>query len=80
MINKEFRSKLKKAGVSDDVANEVIKAIDQKENESSELAENIRQVVAIYQGQATLGKRINVVLHEGRVGVCETPLKNKSVT
>ena len=28
--------------------------------------EGIRQAVAVYQGQATLGKIINVVLHEGR--------------
>ena len=30
------------------------------------MAENIRQAVAIYQGQATLGKIINIILHEGR--------------
>jgi signal transduction histidine kinase len=60
------RSKLKKAGVSDETANEVIKAISQKEEENNQLAEGIRQTVAIYQGQATLGKIINVVLHEGR--------------
>ena len=30
------------------------------------MAEDIRQAVAVYQGQATLGKIINFVLHEGR--------------
>ncbi len=60
------RSKLKKAGVSDETANDVIKAIALKEEENNQLAEGIRQTVAIYQGQATLGKIINVVLHEGR--------------
>jgi len=59
-------AKLKKAGVSDEVTSEVIKAITQKEDENNQLAENIRQTVAIYQGQATLGKIVRVVLHEGR--------------
>lgn len=65
-LKQGIQSKLKKAGVPDNTTAEVIKAISQKENENNQLAENIRQTVAIYQGQATLGKIINVVLHEGR--------------
>ena len=65
-LKQGIRTKLRKAGVSDDIANEVIKAIIQKEDENNQLADGIRQTVALYQGQATLGKIINVVLHEGR--------------
>ncbi len=65
-LKQGIQSRLKKAGVSDKTTNEVIRAIAQKEDENNQLAENIRQTVAIYQGQATLGKIINVVLHEGR--------------
>jgi signal transduction histidine kinase len=61
-----IRSKLTKAGVSEETSNEIIKIIAKKEAENNQLADNIRQTVAIYQGQATLGKILNVVLHEGR--------------
>ena len=47
-------------------AEEVIELIDQEAAEKNKVAEEIRQAVAIYQGQATLGKIINVILHEGR--------------
>lgn len=65
-LKQGIQYRLKKAGVSDEIASDVIKAITQKEDENNQLAEDIRQTVAIYQGQATLGKIINVVLHEGR--------------
>jgi len=65
-LKENIRSRLKKAGISDEIASEIVKDINKKEDESNQLAEDIRQTVAIYQGQATLGKIINVVLHEGR--------------
>ena len=47
-------------------AEKIIELIDQDAEEKNKVAEEIRQAVAIYQGQATLGKIINVILHEGR--------------
>lgn len=47
-------------------AEEVIELIDQDAADKNKVVEEIRQAVAIYQGQATLGKIINVILHEGR--------------
>ena len=47
-------------------AEEIIELIDQDTENKNKVAEEIRQAVAIYQGQATLGKIINVILHEGR--------------
>ncbi len=59
-------SSLKKANVAKETIDEVIRAVTQKEVENNQLAEDISLTVAKYQGQATLGKIVNVVLHEGR--------------
>lgn len=58
--------KLTKSGVSEQLANDVIAIISKEEEEKNRIADDIRKIVAIYQGQATLGKIINVILHEGR--------------
>ncbi|MCX9013995.1 MAG: sensor histidine kinase [Candidatus Methanoperedens sp.] len=60
------RSKLNKSGVDENITDDIINSIAKKEEESNRIVEDIRQTVAIYQGQATLGKIVNVILHEGR--------------
>ncbi|WP_159727107.1 sensor histidine kinase [Sphingobacterium sp. 18053] len=40
--------------------------ISEKEEKSNKIADELKQVIALYQGQATVGKIVNVVLHEGR--------------
>lgn len=62
----EIREKLHKRGIAGEIADEVLDSVNQDEKEKNKLADEIRQAVAVYQGQATLGKIINVVLHEGR--------------
>ena len=65
-MKREIRTRLHR-GVGDHSAiDEIFEIIDRDEEEKNKAAERIRQAVAIYQGQATLGKIINVVLHEGR--------------
>jgi len=54
------------AGVDDAIRISVLDSIVEQQTESNEIVEEIRQTFAIYEGQATLGKIINVVLHEGR--------------
>ncbi len=73
-----IRSKLTKSGISQKNTEEIIEIIANKEKENNAIAEDIRQTVAIYQGQATLGKIINVILHEGRrpLGFFKNQLKN----
>lgn len=44
----------------------VMAAIDEAEKEKNEVLQSIKELVAIYQGQATMGKIVGVVLHEGR--------------
>lgn len=61
-----IRSSLLKSGVSKQVVSDVIELITRDSEAKNKVADDIRQTVAIYQGQATLGKIINVILHEGR--------------
>jgi signal transduction histidine kinase len=65
-LREGIRKKLTKSGVDKDTANDIIEIISKEEQEKTRIVDDIRQTVAIYQGQATLGKIINVVLHEGR--------------
>jgi len=65
-IQRGIRLKLSKSGVDKKITDDVIELINQDTIEKNKVIDEIRQAVAIYQGQATLGKIINVVLHEGR--------------
>jgi hypothetical protein len=62
VLKHQVRTQLDKGATADDI----IELIDQDAADKNRVAEEIRQAVAIYQGQATLGKIINVILHEGR--------------
>lgn len=61
-----IRSRLTKHGIDKKTADEIMEIINQEAEGKNKVADEIRQAVAIYQGQATLGKIINVILHEGR--------------
>lgn len=61
-----IRSSLLKSGVGKQVVSDVIELITRDSEAKNKMADDVRQTVAIYQGQATLGKIINVILHEGR--------------
>lgn len=65
-LEHKIRLQLTKSGVERKTTDEIIGIINQDAHEKNKIADEIRQVVAIYQGQATLGKIINVILHEGR--------------
>lgn len=54
------------ANLQSEKVNEVKKVIDQTELEKAKELENIRNEIAVYQGQATLGKIIMILMHEGR--------------
>lgn len=49
-----------------DKSNKVIDIISQVEVKAKQTINDLQDIIAIYQGQATLGKIIMVVLHEGR--------------
>ena len=57
---------LKHSGMNKTTIEEVNKIIDKEQNKKNEAIEEIKKAVAVYQGQATLGKIVNIILHEGR--------------
>lgn len=57
---------LKEEKMSDETINTVLDIISKDEEKKVETINDIQTAIAVYQGQATLGKIINVVLHEGR--------------
>ena len=61
-----IRTQLTKGEVDETTADEIIEIISQDAEDKNRIAEGICQAVAVYQGQATLGKIISVILHEGR--------------
>ena len=65
-LKEKIVSKLDSSGVSKDIKNSITMLIDSDAKVKNAAAERISKVVATYQDQATLGKIINVVLHEGR--------------
>ncbi len=65
-MKRDVQLRLSKSGISEEAAEGIIEVLSQDEEERNQAADEIRQAVAIYQGQATLGKIINVVIHEGR--------------
>ena len=52
--------------ISETAKNSILSIIDDAEKEKNEMLLSIKETVAIYQGQATVGKIVNVVLHEAR--------------
>ena len=65
-LKRDVRSKLSGAQVNDATTSEVIELIESDEKRRSESIGRLRDAIAVYQGHATLGKIVNVVLHEGR--------------
>ena len=65
-LKREIRTQLRKVPFDQSAADEIMGIIDREEEEKNKVVEEIRKAVAIYQGHATLGKIINVILHEGR--------------
>ena len=65
-LKADVQKTLKTGNVDTNITTSVLTAIDESEKEKNKIIQSIKETVAIYQGQATLGKIINVILHEGR--------------
>lgn len=61
-INKELADR----DVPESERKKIVGLIDSRVEESNKVIEDVKRIIAIYQGQATLGKIVKVVLHEGR--------------
>ena len=64
-LKRDVLERLTKSGIDPKTSNKIIDIISREEEDKNNIADEVRQAVAIYQGQATLGKIINVILHEG---------------
>lgn len=66
----DLKEKLNRAldnlGVEPKEVETINKIIYDKEVENNKIADELKQAIALYQGQATVGKIVNVILHEGR--------------
>lgn len=65
-LKKSIGSTLRKAGLPSPTITEIEDILSKEQTKKNEAIEEIKRTVAVYQGQATLGKIINIVLHEGR--------------
>jgi C4-dicarboxylate-specific signal transduction histidine kinase len=65
-LKQGIRDKLSERKIDKTVADEILAIINREAEDKNRIVDEIRQTVAVYQGQATLGKIINVILHEGR--------------
>jgi signal transduction histidine kinase len=66
ILKQEIQENLKKTGVSDTVVSNITELLEKDFVEKQKAYERVSKAVAIYQDQATLGKIMNVVVHEGR--------------
>ena len=64
-LKRDVLARLTSFDIDQRTSDKIIDIISREEEEKNKIADEIRQAVAIYQGQATLGKIINVILHEG---------------
>ena len=64
-LKRDIQTKLTRSGSEKKTTEEIIERISQDEETKNKVADEIRQAVAVYQGQATLGKIITIILHEG---------------
>lgn len=65
-LKKSVKDELNKSNISSSLVSNIENIISETEKEKSSLFKEIKETIAIYQGQATLGKIIMVIMHEGR--------------
>ncbi|WP_299252924.1 sensor histidine kinase [uncultured Aquimarina sp.] len=65
-LSKDVSKKLDSLKADDNTINEIKSLIKKEAEKKSLILNNIQKTIAIYQGQATLGKVVTVLLHEGR--------------
>lgn len=59
-------TRLKNLKVTEETRIEINDILEKEEQKKQSLRQEIEKTIAIYQGQATLGKIVNFILHEGR--------------
>ena len=65
-LSESIETSLRGYGAKDESITAIKKILKEEEAEKSKLILGIQETIAIYQGQASLGKIVNIILHEGR--------------
>ena len=65
-VKTSIGKKLSEFSIDKKAIDEIENILTEEEAKKAELKEEIEKTIAIYQGQATLGKIVNFILHEGR--------------
>jgi signal transduction histidine kinase len=65
-LKENINKQLDMLGIEPKKRETINKIISEKEEKSNKIADELKQIIALYQGQATVGKIVNVILHEGR--------------
>lgn len=65
-VKSTIGKKLSEFKIDKKAIDEIDAILTKEEEKKAELKEEIEKTIAIYQGQATLGKIVNFILHEGR--------------
>ena len=65
-VKTSIGKKLSEFKIDKKAIDEIDNILTKEEAKKAELKEEIEKTIAIYQGQATLGKIVNFILHEGR--------------
>lgn len=65
-VKSAIDTRLKNLKVTEEARTEISDILEKEEQKKQSLKQEIEKTIAIYQGQATLGKIVNFILHEGR--------------
>lgn len=68
-LTNTIEEKLNHFNISKENIQQITSILKKEEDNKAGLLENIEKTIAIYQGQATLGKIVNFILHEGRKSI-----------
>jgi len=68
-LKENIGKKLNTLNINEEGIKEITTLIKNEEDKKTLLLEDIQKTIAIYQGQATLGKIVSFILHEGRKSI-----------
>lgn len=65
-VTEKINKELAENDIPEPEIKKITKLIGDKVEESNKVIDDVKNIIAIYQGQATLGKIVKIVLHEGK--------------
>ncbi|PHR72867.1 MAG: histidine kinase [Lutibacter sp.] len=68
-LQSSIRDRLSEFKIEEESIKEIAQIIKNEEDKKTKLLVDIQKTIAVYQGQATLGKIVSFILHEGRKSI-----------